>query len=134
MTGQQFERDFCELLKRKDYWALQIPRNRRGAQPFDVLAIKDKEIFAIDCKTSASNLFQLSRVEHNQWSAFKTITNASNGGVKAGLAIFHAGEIYWVDYSELLKLLLDGKSLKITSKYLWFDKAAVKKIMGMELK
>lgn len=133
MLGREFESEFCKILKGLGYWALRIPRNYRGAQPFDVLAIKGKEVLAIDCKVSSGNLFQMSRIEANQWSAFGSITTASQGSVKVGVAILYDGNIYWVSYNDLFAKLFDGMSLKISAKYLWIEAKEIEKILGKGL-
>ena len=106
MTGLQFEKDFCEIMQKKGFWALNVSKDRTGAQPFDVLAIRSKfdskvEIFAIDCKVCEADRFHLSRIEENQWAALDLFRHKVYGA-HCGLAIFHSGKIYFVDIASLI--------------------------------
>ena len=38
--GNEFEREFCQLLSQKGFWVLNIPQYSAG-QPSDVIAVKD---------------------------------------------------------------------------------------------
>ena len=68
--GVQFEIEFCELLGNNGFWAHRLSENMKGAQPFDVIAMKNGRPIAIECKVvGKSNRFPLRRVEDNQVSS-----------------------------------------------------------------
>ena len=64
-VGNDFEREFCEILSENGFWVHNFAQNKDG-QPADVIAVKDGEPFLIDCKVCDSGIFQLSRIEENQ--------------------------------------------------------------------
>ena len=129
MTGQQFETEFCELMKAFGYWALNIPRNKSGAQPFDVIAIHGWNIFAVDCKVCGRNSFPLDRVEDNQWTAFKVVHDRTDARV--GIVAYHKGDIYFLSYSLLLAgRRQERKSIPLVKPLILFSKDDIKDILG----
>lgn len=69
--GTNFEREVVELLSQKGYWVHFITPDARGSQPFDIIASKNNEPFVVDCKTSSTKWFNISRLEENQVMAFE---------------------------------------------------------------
>lgn len=63
--GNSFETEFCELLFQHGFWCHNMAQNAAG-QPADVIAVKGKTAYLIDCKVCSNNRFHLSRVEENQ--------------------------------------------------------------------
>lgn len=98
MTGSEFEQYLSVILYDNGYWALNIPRNRFGAQPFDIVAIKGSRILAIDCKVCSQPRFPLSRIEDNQWMAFDLIKKRTNA--ECYLACFYDNRIYWIPVND----------------------------------
>ncbi len=49
INGNQFERDFCELLSQYGFWVHNMAQNQSG-QPADVIAVRDRLAYIIDCK------------------------------------------------------------------------------------
>lgn len=97
--GTEFEREMCAYLKREGYWAHFITPDARGAQPFDIIAVKDGEAFAIDCKTSAKPVFPLSRLEDNQIAAFDYWIKCGN--LNPMVAVKYNGGMYLLSYPAL---------------------------------
>ena len=97
--GMSFEKEFVEKLAARGYWVHFIVPDSRGAQPFDVIAVKDGVAHAIDCKTCTSNTFSISRLEDNQISAFEKWLSCKN--TDPIIAVKHDGRIYTILYSEL---------------------------------
>lgn len=102
MNSREFERHVCQELKEAGYWALNIPRNRSGAQPFDILAIGKHIVIATDAKMCSKGYLSADRIEDNQISAFRSLRNAL---VKShmippviGFACWYKSEIYFVSY------------------------------------
>lgn len=106
--GTLWEHKVCEYLARSGYWAHFIVPDARGAQPFDIVAVKDGEAFAIDCKTCVAKSFNISRLEDNQIMAFDRWLECGNDN--AYIAVEHDGHLHWINY-ETLK---ERKSIKLT--------------------
>lgn len=68
--GSDFEKELCQLLAEEGWWVHFISPNESGAQPFDIIAVKDGIALAGDCKTSVNNIFRINRLEENQKMAF----------------------------------------------------------------
>ena len=98
MTGAQFERLFIEHLKDSGYWALRIPCNDRGAQPFDVIAIRGSNILAVDCKVCSQPRFETRRIEDNQRLAFELMQKRTNAW--CGFACYHDGNIFMIPFGD----------------------------------
>ena len=84
--GNQFEKEFCEILFNHGFWCHNLAQNAAG-QPADVIAVRNGQAYLIDCKVCSHDRFPLSRIEENQrfamqmwrdrgeqrgWFAFKT--------------------------------------------------------------
>jgi len=76
--GTEFENEAVEILSRLGYWVHFISPDIRGAQPFDVIAVKKAIPIAIDCKTSVKKRFNISRLEDNQILAFEKWLRCGN--------------------------------------------------------
>lgn len=113
--GTDFEEEFCELLKKKGYWVHFITPDKRGAQPFDIIAAKKNRPYAFDCKTCVGKWFTISRLEDNQIYAFDKWTECGNGTPL--IAIKYKEKIFCVPY---LKVKYDGKvDLENCENYRW---------------
>ena len=69
--GTAFEKEVVELLASQGWWVHFINPDVSGAQPFDIIAVKDTDAVAIDCKTSSRRRFGFDRLEDNQVFAFE---------------------------------------------------------------
>lgn len=99
--GTDFEREFVKMLANNGFWAHFIQPDKSGAQPFDVIAIKDGEPWAFDCKTCIRNVFSIKRMEENQMHAFDKIGYC--GCKHIFVAVLHNDEVYLVKFSDLYK-------------------------------
>lgn len=99
LIGTQFEREFCNLLASSGWWVHFITPAPNGGQPFDVIAVKSGEAMAIDCKTSTSHIFPISRLEDNQIMAFEKWIRTGNGDPK--IAVKYNENIYLLSYRRL---------------------------------
>lgn len=97
--GSAFERKVCEALAKFGWWVHFISPDNRGAQPFDVIAVRDGIAVAIDCKTSARPIFPISRLEDNQIFAFDKWLKCGNK--YAYLVVEYQGASYAIDYQRL---------------------------------
>lgn len=106
--GTQFEKEVVQILKNNGYWVHFIAPNAVGAQPFDIIAVKDDMPIAIECKTlmDKKNVFTIDRLEENQKMALDLWYRCGN--TKALIAVKHKGEIIFIDYQ---KLKSEGKVL-----------------------
>ena len=94
--GTEFEREVVKLLSQKGYWVHFITPDARGSQPFDIIASKDNNPIAVDCKTSATKWFNISRLEDNQVTAFELWLN--RGNKHAFVFIKYNDKIYCIPY------------------------------------
>ena len=99
--GNSFEREFCEYLANKGYWVHFIAPDARGAQPFDIIAVKGGEAYAYDCKTSVKPTISIDRLEENQKCAFDKWVACGNTVPR--VAVKYKDDIYIVNY-KLLKM------------------------------
>ena len=77
-VGNAFEQEFCELLYAYDFWVHRLTQDSAG-QPADVIAVRNKVAYLIDCKGCSAKGFDLRRVEENQINAMKLWDECGNG-------------------------------------------------------
>ena len=99
--GTDFENDMVNLLAEGGFWVHFLSPDRRGAQPFDIIAAKSGYAIAIDCKTCKDHIFRLGRLEENQIMAFERWIACGNDA--AYLAVKHDDTIYMIQYQRLKK-------------------------------
>lgn len=63
--GNTFEEELCEILCQHGFWAHNMAQKAAG-QPADVIAVRSKTPYLIDCKVCSRDKFPLSRIEENQ--------------------------------------------------------------------
>ena len=97
--GTEFEREFCRLLASEGWWVHFITPAATGAQPFDVIAVRDGCAMAYDCKTSAKKAFSLTRLEENQKMAFEKWIRCGNA--EPQIAVKYQDHIYLIGYITL---------------------------------
>ena len=76
--GNSFESELCEILYKHGFWTHNMAQNAAG-QPADVIAVKDREAFLIDCKVCSQDKFQYSRIEENQDLSMSLWNECGNG-------------------------------------------------------
>lgn len=99
--GSDFERRVCGILSEHGYWVHFMTPDSRGAQPFDIIAVKDGSAVAIDCKTCVSNRINFNRLEMNQVFAFEKWMSCGNE--EPYIFVEHDGDVYVIGYLELKK-------------------------------
>ena len=99
--GTDFEKELCKRLAERGYWVHFIAPDERGAQPFDIIAVKDGVAHAIECKTLAdtTKYFPITRLEENQILAFEKWLACGN--CEPVVAVYWRKEIHAINYSEL---------------------------------
>jgi Holliday junction resolvase len=110
--GTAFEQEICNILAHKGYWVHFIVPDIRGAQPFDIIAVKDGKAIAIDCKTCVAGSFNICRLEDNQIMAFEKWMACGNN--EPIIMVKHNEKIYQIPYLEIK----DKKSIKLSDTYL----------------
>lgn len=111
--GTEFEKEVCRILSESGWWVHFIVPDARGAQPFDIIAVKAGKAVAIDCKTCAAKRFTLSRLEDNQIMAFEKWLTCGNE--MPWIMVKHDGIIYRIPYSRVK----DGKSVELGKEVLY---------------
>lgn len=106
--GTAFEREMCELLASKGYWVHFIVPDNRGAQPFDIIAVRAGRAIAIDCKTCVADRITVERLEDNQIMAFERWVMCGNE--MPIIAIKHKDNIFCVRYG----ILKRERSIKLS--------------------
>lgn len=95
-VGNAFEREFCELLFEYGFWVHNLKQDNSG-QPADVIAVKNKVAYLIDCKDCSSKGFDLRRIEDNQMTAMGMWKECGNG--EGWFAVkLPTGNIYMMPY------------------------------------
>lgn len=97
--GTEFENEMCKELSEAGYWVHFVTPDKRGAQPFDIIAVKHNLPFAIDCKTSVKRIFSIERLEDNQILAFEKWERCGNRN--AFIAIKYKEQILLLQYHQL---------------------------------
>lgn len=77
-VGNAFEKEFCELLYAYGFWCHRLTQDSAG-QPADVIAVRNKVAYLIDCKDCSAKGFDLRRVEENQINAMQLWDECGNG-------------------------------------------------------
>lgn len=111
--GNAFEAEVCNRLAAAGYWVHFIVPDARGAQPFDIIAVRNGEALAIDCKTCVADWFNISRLEDNQIMAFERWLECGNA--MPIVMIKHDNNIYAVPYDYLREY---PKSVKLGKEFL----------------
>lgn len=77
-VGNAFEQELCDLLFEKGFWVHRLTQDSAG-QPADVIAVKNKIAYLIDCKDCSAKGFDLRRVEENQITSMQLWDECGNG-------------------------------------------------------
>lgn len=77
-VGNAFEQEFSELLYAYGFWVHRLTQDSAG-QPADVIAVRNKTAYLIDCKDCSAKGFDLRRVEENQITSMQLWDECGNG-------------------------------------------------------
>lgn len=94
--GNRFESELCELLFNNGFWAHNLAQNQAG-QPADVIAVRNKVAYLIDCKVCSAKGFDLRRVEDNQITAMQLWDECGNGQGWFAIKV-PTGDIYMLPF------------------------------------
>ena len=85
----------ADILSKEGYWVLLVtPKGYINSQPCDLIAIKNNRVTLIDCKVCKTHIFQLRRIEENQWQAYKKYKKCGNNDFV--LAVKYNKKIYLI--------------------------------------
>lgn len=108
-VGNAFEQELCDLLSAHGFWAKNMKQDSSG-QPADVIAVRNKVAYLIDCKDCSGERFSLRRIEPNQETAMTMWEQCGNG--QGWFAIKFSDEIYMMNYTKIARLANRCGSLK----------------------
>ena len=77
-VGNALEQEFSELLYAYGFWVHRLTQDSAG-QPADVIAVRNKTAYLIDCKDCSAKGFDLRRVEENQITSMQLWDECGNG-------------------------------------------------------
>jgi len=99
--GTDFEREMVSLLSKAGYWVHFLSPDASGAQPFDVIFVRNGIANVGDCKTSSDHIFRVRRLEWNQQLAFEKWVECGN--LDPVIFVKYKGQIKVIPYSVLNK-------------------------------
>lgn len=94
--GTEFEKQVCAMLAEDGWWVHFIEPKQNGSQPFDIVAVRNGRAIAIDCKTCASDRFNINRLEDNQLYAFDKWLACGNE--MPIIVVKHESGVYMIPY------------------------------------
>lgn len=106
-VGNEFEQELCDALFEHGFWSHNLKQNNSG-QPADVIAVRNKVAYLIDCKDCSSKGFDLRRVEDNQITAMDLWEECGNG--YGWFALKVEGEVYMLSYPLVMAFRMGSKS------------------------
>ena len=110
-AGNDFEREFCEMLAIDGFWAHFMGGNRNG-QPADIIAVRNYKAYLIDAKDCKNDRFVLSRIEDNQHMAMRVWELCGNN--QGLFALKTSKGVYMLPYGVVQSLeIMGAKSLNI---------------------
>ena len=99
-SGNKFEKDLCELLAKRGFWAYNCP-NKTSGQPADIIASRNKHPCLIDAKECANDTYDTVRIEENQKNSMFLWEYTGNGVGYFALKLSD-GQIYMIDHNSML--------------------------------
>lgn len=112
--GNAFEQELCELLSAYGFWAHNLKQDNSG-QPADVIAVRNKIAYLIDCKDCSSKGFDLRRVEDNQITAMQLWDDCGNG--QGWFALRVEDEVYMLPYFTVMAYRNSQSSMSFAEIY-----------------
>lgn len=99
--GTAFERFVVRELAKTGAWVHFLSPDERGAQPFDIISVRNGIATAVECKTQndKTRYFPISRLEDNQVMAFDKWIACGNG--EPIIMVEYKGRIIPIKYSVL---------------------------------
>lgn len=107
LTGNRFEQQLCEILKRYGFWTHNMAQNKYG-QPADIIAVNGHNAILIDAKVCKNNRFSLERVEDNQYLAMSYWTEITKNPSGFACYLEQSNEIKFIEFLEIQTLIANG--------------------------
>lgn len=111
MTGKQAEQFVAETFSKDGFWVHIFKKGIDGQQPFDMIAIKNKQVWCCDIKHCDKDVFPFSRVEENQKQSLSFLNDFHSHRV--GFILVYRLGIFYLSYYEYLKISKDNKAVKL---------------------
>lgn len=109
-VGNKFEQEFCEFLCRKGFWTHRMGQKAEG-QPADVIAVRNRNAYLIDCKVCSRNKFPMERVEENQHFSMEFWSRCGNG--EGWFALKVENEVYMIPHVTMIELSYKKATLNL---------------------
>lgn len=97
--GMAFEKEMAQRLADAGFWVHFLQPAPDGSQPFDLIFVKNGVAMVADCKTCASHIFGIDRLEDNQIMAFEKWIKCGN--LMPLIFVKHNGVVYNIWYRDL---------------------------------
>lgn len=107
-VGNAFEQDLCELLFANGFWAKNLKQDSSG-QPADVIAVRNRLAYLIDCKDCANGYFDCRRIEENQITAMELWKDRGNN--QGWFALRVDEEVYMIPFVVIMAYANERASL-----------------------
>ena len=107
-VGNAFEQELCKLLFDNGFWSHNLKQDNAG-QPADIIAVRNKIAYLIDCKDCSGKVFDLRRVEDNQITAMELWEECGNG--QGWFALKVEGEIWMMNYFTMIAYVYHQSTL-----------------------
>jgi len=100
-VGKSFEEELCWWFRNNGYYPEYHEKSASGSQNGDITIIRHNIATKVECKHLAAKngLFPLSRIESNQWLAYKTFKECKNNNMV--LAILWCDSVYFIQFDLL---------------------------------
>lgn len=106
-AGTRFEREFAARLAAEGFWVHRFQDNKNG-QPCDVIAARDGSTYLFDCKDCQRDVFELRRMEENQYNAMQLFLTTGNSRGMFAIRYLAETKIFLVDFQIIQQLKRDG--------------------------
>lgn len=106
--GNEFEAGLCQMLYSSGFWVHNLAQNQSG-QPADILAVRNKRAYLIDCKVCSGKGFPLSRVEENQNLAMELWKECGNG--QGWFALKMGDQVYMIPHHVVMSIALEKSTM-----------------------
>ena len=106
--GNHFEDEFADLMFNHGFWVHKLTQNQAG-QPADIIAVRKKTAYLIDCKVCSDCRFPLSRIEDNQHLAMDMWRDCHNG--EAWFALKVEGRIFMIPHLSMKAISITQSSI-----------------------
>ena len=125
-NGDDFEKRMCEYLSKNGYYVIYNEKGVTGSQCCDLNVIKNNKATLIECKNldNKSGKFPLSRIESNQFHAYKKYRECGN--TRFVLAIQWNNAVYIYDFGLIVLMKDKIKSIdlkEVQPNWRWSDES-----------